>query len=229
MEINILAFAFDLGGTLLEYEGLPPTWADFYDEAFKHVDSSLKLNLDKGKIDTAISILKKYNARINPREIEFSSNCIFGEATSTWNLGDHSVNEVAYCFYQYFQKRVKVFPDAVDIVKFLCERGFKIGILTDLPTGMPEETIRESVALLGCDIDCVLTSTGIGVRKPNCKGLEILAEEFRVTPKQIVFIGDEEKDIQTAKKVGVIAVFINRTGVKNSYGEDIQITDLSFI
>jgi putative hydrolase of the HAD superfamily len=229
MKINVQAFAFDLGGTLLEYEGLPPNWADFYGEAFNHANTALKLNLNKLEIDTAISMLKKYNPRINPRDIEFSSTYIFGEATSTWNLGNHSINEVAYCFYQYFQKRVKVFPDAVALLKFLRAQGFKIGILTDLPIGMPEEIIRESVALLECDIDCVLTSTGIGVRKPNSKGLETLAGAFGVTPKQIVFIGDEEKDILTARKIGAISIFINRIGIEKSFGEDIQINDLSVI
>ena len=94
---------------------------------------------------------------------------------------------------------------------------------------MPEEIIRESVALLECDIDCVLTSTGIGVRKPNSKGLETLAGAFGVTPKQIVFIGDEEKDILTARKIGAISIFINRIGIEKSFGEDIQINDLSVI
>jgi phosphoglycolate phosphatase-like HAD superfamily hydrolase len=75
----------------------------------------------------------------------------------------------------------------------------------------------------------MLTSTGIGVRKPNSKGLERLVGEFGTTPKQIGFIGDEEKDIQTARKIGALAIFINRTGIEKSYGEDIQITDLSTI
>ena len=45
----------------------------------------------------------------------------------------------------------------------------------------------------------------------------------------MVFVGDEEKDIQTARKVGATAIFINRTGVEKSFGEDLQISDLSVL
>lgn len=132
--MNIKAVLFDLGGTLIDYQGLPLNWAAYYEEAFSQVSSLLSLDLDKDKIETAIEILKIYNPRIYPREIEYSSNHIFSEITKTWKLNNHSVNDIACCFYRYFQKQVNVFPDAQPVLASLRKRKTKMGILTDVPT-----------------------------------------------------------------------------------------------
>jgi phosphoglycolate phosphatase-like HAD superfamily hydrolase len=42
----------------------------------------------------------------------------------------------------------------------------------------------------------------------------------------LAFVGDEEKDIQTAKNVGAVSIFINRNGDDRSMAEDIQISSL---
>ena len=40
----------------------------------------------------------------------------------------------------------------------------------------------------------------IGFRKPNPKGLFILAEQMSIGLDKILFVGDEEKDIKCAKR-----------------------------
>jgi putative hydrolase of the HAD superfamily len=224
--MKIKAVAFDLGGTLIDYQGLPPSWAGYYEEAFDQVRSKLSLDLDKFQIEAAITALRKYNTRINPREIEYSSDYIFSEVTQTWKLSNHSVNDIACCFYRFFQKRARVFQEAPTILASLHERKMKIGILTDSPPGIPDELVREAAAFPGCRIDCLLTSPAVGVRKPDVGGYLRLTEELGTNTSECIFVGDEEKDILGANKAGMISILIDRNQQNRDYGQAYTINSL---
>ena len=50
-----------------------------------------------------------------------------------------------------------------------------------------------------------------GYRKPSEKGLEMLADQMNISLSEMVFVGDEKKDMEYAKNAGVVAVLINGT------------------
>lgn len=76
---------FDLGGTLMEYEGMPHSWISYYKECFNSVNNQYDLNLTEDEIALSVEILKEYNPRYRPREIEYSSEFLFQKATKHWN------------------------------------------------------------------------------------------------------------------------------------------------
>ncbi|MBD2862217.1 HAD family hydrolase [Paenibacillus sp. IB182363] len=108
----------------------------------------------------------------------------------------------------------------------LKQSGYKIGVITDVPTGMPTELILQDINAFKDNIDFFLSSIDCGFRKPNKKGIELISEKFGIDLQNIAFIGDEEKDIQTAKNAGVMSFLINRDKRNKNYGEDIQIKSL---
>lgn len=59
----------------------------------------------------------------------------------------------------------------------------------------------------------------IGYRKPNVKGLQIIAKELCVPVQEIMYIGDEEKDIICANNAGAVSVLIDREDKKYEYGQ----------
>ena len=61
------AIVFDLGGTLMENEGMPLDWSDYYYQGFKKINDNLGLELSDADIDKSAEILKSYN----PRNIMF--------------------------------------------------------------------------------------------------------------------------------------------------------------
>lgn len=73
---------FDLGGTLMEYEGMPYSWISYYEECFNAVNIKCSLELTRDDIRRSVDILKEYNPRYKPREIEYSSEFLFSEASS---------------------------------------------------------------------------------------------------------------------------------------------------
>jgi putative hydrolase of the HAD superfamily len=223
------AFLFDLGGTLVDYVGLTLNWASYYPAAFDRVSSRLGLRLDDAAIAHATATLTKYNARINPREVEYTSTHIFSEATATWNLGSHSADDVALCFYSFFQETMEVFPDAQRLLRILAEKEIKIGVLTDLATGMPDEIVLQGISAIDCKIDCMLTSSAVGLRKPNKAGYVQLADTLGVKTGDCVFVGDEEKDIVGANRAGMVSVLVNRQSLVLDYGQAFMVRSLDEI
>ena len=74
-----------------------------------------------------------------------------------------------------------------------------------------------------------VSSQSCGYRKPNPKGLEDIAEKYSTQKSDMVFIGDEEKDIITAKRFGCQAVLIDRRKSGANFGQDATLTDLTDI
>ena len=59
----IKAVVFDLGGTLMEYKGMPLNWEEYYYQGFQNVDRKNKLDLSEEDMLEAIKVLKAYNPR----------------------------------------------------------------------------------------------------------------------------------------------------------------------
>lgn len=217
---------FDLGGTLMEYEGMPNSWVDFYEPAFYLVNRNLNLNLSKEEIKQACSILTSFNPRISHREIEYSPEMIFSKATSHWNK-NLDMNIIIDEFFKSIELKVNIFKNTLSCINELRERGYLIAILTDLPTAMPDEFIKKDITEILESIDLYVSSEICGYRKPNKFGLEYIAGYFKVEMEDVLFIGDESKDIITAINANCKSVLINRKGRNCDFGQNFTITDLS--
>ncbi len=75
---------FDIGGTLMKYKNMPLSWLDFYKDGFRYVRNKLDLNITENDIDKSFEVLKSYNPRINPREVNVTPEVIFSEAVAHW-------------------------------------------------------------------------------------------------------------------------------------------------
>ncbi|TDF91862.1 HAD family hydrolase [Paenibacillus piri] len=223
---KIEAVIFDLGGTLINYEGFSYYWGDYYEQAFQHVSAALDLNVSSEQLNAAIETLKLYNTRLYPREVEYTPAHIFSDVFKGWKFQDISLDAAIRAFFQFFQRSVIVYPETVEVIDDLKRNGYRIGILTDVPTGMPTELIIQDIQSFKHHIDYFLSSVDCGFRKPNKKGIEMISERFGVEMDRIVFVGDEEKDIQAAQNAGAASVLINREHHNKCYGELIQIADL---
>ncbi|QHW31298.1 HAD family hydrolase [Paenibacillus rhizovicinus] len=199
MKTKIEAIIFDLGGTLIDYEGFPHYWGDYYHQAFKYVSDQLTLNVSEEQINAATETLKKYNPRLYPREMEYTPAAIFSDVFDGWNLAENRFDTAIAVFFAFFQQNVMVYPETVPVINELKANGYKIGILTDVPTGMPTEIIIQDIRTFKDKIDYFLSSIDCGFRKPNKRGIEIIAEHFGVQVQHIAFVGNEEKTLKQRK------------------------------
>lgn len=205
-----MVIVFDLGGTLMQYAGMPYSWADFYYQGFEAINQKYDCNISENAIEKSVQILKEFNPRINYREIEYSAEFIFSKTLEHWQI-DVPLKNCIETFWSGLNLRAEIYPDTLDALSMLKENGYVIATLTDLPNAMPDEVFKRDIEkLLDC-FDCYISSAVSGYRKPNCKGLQMISEKYRVPITELIFVGDEEKDRQTALNAACRFIKIDRT------------------
>lgn len=218
--------AFDIGGTLMEYKGMPGVWIDYYENGFKHVREKLLPQISDDDIAAGMAILRGYNPTIKYREADYSHERIFGEIAQKWGT-DISVDKIAYCFFEAFPLEAYTYPETIPVLYQLCTTGIKIATLTDVATGMPDELHKSYFPELMPYFDLYVSSTSCRYRKPNIKGLVDIAVHFGVKPDEMIFIGDERKDVLVANCFGCTSVYIDRYNNNRDFGQKYTVKNLN--
>ena len=200
---------FDLGNTLMEYSGMPLCWTDYYQSGFKYVNSKFSLHLSHELIQQSCQILSSFNPRINYREQEYSPEFIFEKCISFWPR-QIPLNECISCFWEGLQLKPLIYDDSVFILEKLRKSHIKTAVLTDLPNAMPDKLFQKAIAGLLPYLDLYVSSSTCGWRKPSPFGLFYIKNFFKADISEMLFIGDEEKDRQTARNAGCEFIFLNR-------------------
>lgn len=216
---------FDLGGTLMEYEGMPYSWISYYEDCFHTVNNRCSLHLTQEDIRRSVEVLREYNPRYKPRETEYSSEFLFQEATAHWKT-NIALHHIIHEFFSGMKLTAKIYEDTIPAVTKLKNKGFRVASLTNLPSSMPDRLFRADIPQILELLDCYVSSELCGYRKPNKAGLEYAAKHFGVSVNQLVFVGDEKLDIDTAKNANCTSVLICRNGNPKDYKQNHTIKDL---
>lgn len=200
---------FDMGGTLMQYEGMPFTWDSFYYLGFKKIAKSLSQNISNNDIQQSVNIMKSYNPRYNYRENELSPEYIFSQCLRHWSKTSINYNDVIQSFFEGLKLSPIIYPDSIASLQNL-KKNFLIASLTDLPTAMPDSLFRKDIASLIEHLDLYVSSQTCGYRKPNKAGIFYIANHFNIPINEILFVGDEPKDFLTAKNAGCKFLLLDR-------------------
>lgn len=225
-----IAYAFDLGDTLIEYAGLPLSWEAHYPAAIRALAAHWSVVPTDQQIDACAAELRRFNTRLHPRSHEISFAQIIASLQPHLPVPHHS-DELgcATAFFGVFRQRMHCFSDVVPTLRALRARGHRVGVFTDVPYGMPDTLVREDVRTAGLTdlIDALLTSSGVGMRKPAAQTLSALASALEVPPSSLVHVGNERKDVDAALAIGSSAVLLSRTGTMPDWGQQRTIKLLS--
>lgn len=224
--MTLKAVIFDIGQTLVYYP-IPLNWSALYRPAFERISEKYGLILSEEEYKNIGDILSKYNTRINPRDREISSDIIFGEIIDTTNIHRELIKDIKEGFYKYFRNDSYVYEDAVETLGYIRSKGKFTGTFSDVAYGMDNKYALEDLGTLIRYVDIPFTSNDVGYRKPNPKGLIMLANKLGITPSEMIFVGDEKKDIDCAKNAGSVSVLINRSDENIDNGQDYTIHSLN--
>ena len=216
---------FDIGRTLIGYNK-PLNWFSLYRPAMEHISNQCGYHFTENEYKHALNILTKYNTRINPREYEVSSTQIFTEILNGINISLDDLDQVKHYFYSYFRSDAFVYPEVEYTLKTLYNKGILLGTLSDVAYGMDNTYVWDDILSLKKYISYPVTSNDVGYRKPCIQGLKLLAEKMDIDLTEIMFVGDEKKDMLCAKNAGAYAVLINREKKEKAYAQDTQICSL---
>jgi len=207
----VKVIVFDLGGTLMHYVEMPHSWVDYYNQGFEAIIRRYNCNISKEVLGNSLRMLTDYNPRISKREIEYTAEDIFAQVLEHWNIGI-PIKSCIETFWSGLKLKAELYPDTMEGLLKLKEKGYFIAALTDLPNAMPDEIFKCDIAELMDHIDYYVSSATAGYRKPNCKGLQMISDKYKTPISNLIFVGDEEKDRITALNANCRFVHIQRTG-----------------
>ncbi len=104
------------------------------------------------------------------------------------------------------------FPDTIETLTSLRERGFSLGLLTNRLT--PVDLVAQELELLGLDavFEVIISAGAIGLRKPHAAVFEGALSSLLVGASDAVMVGDNlTLDVEPAARLGMAAV-LKRNG-----------------
>ena len=211
---------FDLGDTLIRYEGVPQSWSPRYREAIAAAAESSGRWTGELETGRAVAVLERYNTRLAPRVQEVCEREIFGEVTVALGFPAGDCRMVADAFFSFYRRQVTAYPETIATLRQLKCLGVEVGVLTDVPYGMERTRVEADLAAAGIDglVSVVLTSVEVGARKPAPVGFARLASDLGVEIGDLIYIGNEEKDIEGANGAGARSVLIDREELRPRWG-----------
>lgn len=100
------------------------------------------------------------------------------------------------------------YPDAEDVLRYLCSHGYKIGVIANQSPGTAERLERWGLLKY---IDAVAASAELGVSKPDRAIFDKALEMAGCKAQEAVMIGDRlDNDIVPAKKLGMKTIWIRQ-------------------
>lgn len=214
----IKAVIFDVGHTLVDYKN-PLNWSRLYRDALTVMYEKCGIAVSQAKTDAAVSILTKYNTRVNPRTKEVSCEAIFREMFTVTGDDMALLDTAMNRFFDYFQNGAVLFDDAKELMAALKKKNLKIGVLTDVAYGMERSRAFQDFRELEEWIDLWYTSVDVGYRKPSPEGYRKFMDAWGLPAESLMYVGDEEKDITGANQAGMCSVLMDRNGKGTDYGQ----------
>ena len=110
-------------------------------------------------------------------------------------------------YFKAYKKEFKINKQLFNQAFKLKKLGYKIAILSDQwhlskDAHMPKKWCKK--------FDQLIVSCDVGIRKPNPKIYKLTLKKLKLSPRQILFIDNQEWNIKPAKKLGMkIILFKN--------------------
>ena len=188
MKNNHDAIFFDLDGTLLD------TAPDLYTAmlaTLKELGKELvRFEAFRPHIHTGTASMLKGSLNID------ESDPIFSTARET--------------FLRHYQallhKETDYFPGMLAVLEQLDQKNIPWGIVTNKPAYLTKPLIDSLELTHRCR--CIVSGDTLPSKKPDPAPLLYACELTKVNPKNSIYVGDTESDVQAAKAAGMIAIAV---------------------
>ena len=181
--------------------------------------------IKSGFREVATELSKKHNfskESIFKKMIELfkeDSNMLFNRLLETFDM-QYTKEDITNLvkIYREHKPKIHLLPDAKNILNYLHEKNYRMGIITD---GY-KETQRKKLEVLNISsyFEHIIINDELGKEfwKPHSKSYELMKENFLSEYSNMVYIGDNlKKDFITPKNLGMKTIHIKRKeGIYNN-------------
>lgn len=214
MPSRIRALLFDLGNTLLHFEG---AWPQVMQQANQELLSYLKaanLQLDEARfLQLFRNSLDEYYAQREAEFVELTTAYVLRNVLAELGhlqVEDALLDPALEKLYAVSQTHWKPEEDAIPTLETLRSAGYPTGLISNASNDADVQTLVDKAGLRP-HLDFVLTSAACGIRKPNPRIFHIALENWGIPPEQAAMVGDTlGADILGARNAGLFSIWISR-------------------
>lgn len=221
----IKAILFDVGGTLRFTEKVDGRETRILEEirqllGFEGTVDSMKATITQGE-----KAYRKWckKSLIELSEVELWSRFMYPNHPQPVFIRENAVklNQL----WRNSKGQKKLLPNAVETIKALAERGYKLCIISNTTSSVEVPTLLEENGLAGL-FSSVILSTVYGRRKPHPSLFLDAARELGIRPEECAYIGDRpSRDVVGAREAGFpMVVIIQAAGLKHEKKDVIPMT-----
>lgn len=214
MTTKFKAVLFDLGGTLIYFDG---AWHEVMQAANRELLAQLTrldFRLDaRSFLDEFQQRLEEYYVQREAEFIEYTTARILRDMLASLGYKDVTPEMLAPALerlYAVSQAHWKPEPDAAPILKALREAGLRLAVISNAGDDADVQTLVNNAGLRPY-LDFALSSAACGIRKPNPRIFEIALERWKLPREDVVMVGDTlGADILGARNAGLTSVWLTR-------------------
>jgi HAD superfamily hydrolase (TIGR01549 family) len=148
---------------------------------------------------------QKYHQMVEVPLVELMGQCLERYGA----LDEDNLQQSLEIFYGVLLEDRKLVNGAVELLASIKERGYSVGLISDVAWGLPSEFPMRDIKFYGLDayFDDYVFSTDIGLRKPHPKIFKVALSNLGVDASESMYVGNSiYNDIKGAKGVGMKAV-----------------------
>ena len=107
-------------------------------------------------------------------------------------------------YSEHYLDNTKLYPGIDELLKNLSETDIKLAVLSN----KPHNFVKLTVSKLCPDINFAIVQGELDgiARKPDPTGALTIASQLKLSPEQILYVGDTSIDMQTAKRANMYAL-----------------------
>jgi len=196
---------FDIGGTLVKARS---SLISFSERLTQNRDNDLKEKLLAFLIKEFMLIYRDKNPAkfIGIKDI---IAIILKKAAEKFNVEDIS-GQAHQLYGQAYLNHANLFDDTIPTLKKLKKKNIKLIVASDADPDVLNDEL--STFEINQYFDEMVISGVVGAYKPSDKMIDAILEKCEKPYSDILFVGDTEPDILSAKKIGAKSILIKRNG-----------------
>lgn len=213
---------FDLGNTLVRY-WLRMAWPGMLEPALagpgRWLAEQRGLHIDAAELAQRVQAenFEAPNYRVRP---------LSGRLARIYGLAEDAPELVELCrlFCQPLLAEGEVYPDTLPTLAALHRRGYRLGVVSNLPWGCPSAPWLEELQRLGLAewLKVIIFCTDVGWRKPAPQPFQAALERLGLVANECLFVGDDPRwDLAGPQALGMPAVVLDREGMLNLPGQTV--------
>lgn len=221
---NIRAIFFDADNTIIDhkacekqalvtvFQGIEIEYKEEYQNVFRPLDRSLWDSVAQGTNPVPMEEIAVYRFKV------------FFEKIGIVYEDCEKVNEL---FTAGLANSTALMKHAEEIIPYLHEKNYKLYVVTNGRVKLQRPRVMNSK--IAKYISDIIVSEEVGEDKPSPKMFKVLLERAKLTPEEVVMVGDSlDKDIQGAHNAGIKAIWYNPKGIasESDVVPDYEIKDL---